>query len=132
MLISESKKIDTNEDILPLINVVFLLLIFFILSGVFTKPELFVVNPPESKNTTALQENRIEVLINEKGQMAIGKEPINIDQLRLQIKAIPGEASHKIVRLKADRAVEMKYIFSLMDLFKAEKVENFTLVTVNK
>ena len=132
MQISESKKINTNEDILPLINVVFLLLIFFILSGVFTKPELFIVTPPESNNSTSIEEGRIEILINKNGDMALGKDPIDVDQLRREIRVMSEVASEKIIRLKADRDVEMKHIFSLMDMFKAEKVENFSLVTVKK
>ena len=43
-----TRKPDSEERVLPLINVVFLLLIFFMLAGRLSEAELFEVTPPES------------------------------------------------------------------------------------
>ena len=50
MQITEATKKNSYENILPLVNVVFLLLIFFMLAGSFGKPDLFKVQAPYANN----------------------------------------------------------------------------------
>lgn len=46
---SEPPRIRPAENLLPMINVVFLLLIFFLLSARLTPPEPFAITPPEAQ-----------------------------------------------------------------------------------
>jgi len=132
MVIREQKKLDDSENILPLINVVFLLLIFFILSGVFTKPELLMVNPPESNNNKESDVALIEILINDQGELAIGEGILKIEELDERLKYLASNKSNNVVQLKADHNVEMRYVFEIMNILKNSEHEKFNIITLKK
>ena len=50
MHIQEQQSKRELENLLPLVNVVFLLLIFFMVAGAFSSPELFTIKPTVAKN----------------------------------------------------------------------------------
>ena len=57
MQIKTEKKVLYFETLLPLINIVFLLLIFFLLAGSFKSPEPFLVNSPYANAATDEESN---------------------------------------------------------------------------
>ena len=60
-----------TENILPLVNVVFLLLIFFMLAGAFSKPDLFEVTAPSADNDNGADRKVLTILMNQNGAVFI-------------------------------------------------------------
>ena len=58
-------------NLVPLINVVFLLLIFFMLAGTLRVPELFNLEVPESESGAAAEDQAMEIVIGSAGQLAV-------------------------------------------------------------
>ncbi len=132
MILEESKKPQETENILPLINVVFLLLIFFVLSGVVTRPELFEVSPPVSISDQELDQEPIQILLSKDGKLAHGEESITTQQFQRLISHAKQNYSNTLLQIKADQGVEMQKIFEIMEIIKAARYENFQLLTLKK
>lgn len=132
MILEESNKSQELEDILPLINVVFLLLIFFILSGVLTKPELFEISPPESISDHEPDQGPIQILLSKDGKLAHGQEAITKQQFQRIISQAKLGNSDALLQIKADQEVEMQKLFEIMEIIKTARYENFQLLTLKK
>ncbi len=121
------------ENILPLINVIFLLLVFFILSGIFVTPELFEVAPPESASEVGPDEDKaMQILLSEDGSLAYGKAFITPHQFRQLLEQAKSSGTATSLQVKADRKVTMQKVFEVMDAVKEADYEKFQLLTLQK
>ncbi len=100
MKLYRSGEKERGEQVLPLVNIVFLLLVFFMLAGAFTRPEPFHVAPPTTSGAAASTPSPAIVLVGA-GQLAFQGELLrDLDDLRGRIrdwaKAQPAELQVKI------------------------------------
>ena len=100
MKLYRSGEKERGEQVLPLVNIVFLLLVFFMLAGAFTRPEPFQVTPPRASGAAASKPSPAIVLVGA-GQLAFQGELLtDLDDLRGRIrdwaKAQPEELQVKI------------------------------------
>ena len=107
-------RIDTDDGILPLINIVFLLLIFFMLAGQLSSGDPFEIAPPDSLSEGEPNETPSLILVAADGRMALDGEELPIDRLleRLATAGEGGEAPE--VRVKADGRVEASVVVDLL------------------
>lgn len=122
---------NDDERVLPLINVVFLLLIFFILAGRLTAADPFPVTPPSSATEGAVEANPVTVLVGPDGRLALDGEPMEgpalFAALRDRLEAQPESP----VRLKADGAAAATMIVKIMEKLREAGVERLRLLTVS-
>lgn len=132
MILDTPRQSRGMENILPLINVIFLLLVFFILSGIFVTPELFEVHLPESVSKAETEDGPIQILLSRDGMLAHGETfitPQQFQQLLAQQKLNNPEAR---LHVKADRKVAMRDVFEVMEAIKEAGYDNFQLLTLQK
>ncbi len=115
---------------LPLINIVFLLLIFFMLTGALHAIDLFELRPPTSTSEAAAQDNFPVVLVNFAGALAI--DNVAVDEMDLQLKILDTltERPDVVVRLKADGQVDAVRVVEVMELLEAVGVQLVILLTL--
>ena len=119
----------TTPDLTPLIDVVFLLLIFFMVSTVFKKEELaLLLNLPSSETSekTAQQMKSVTIEIN-KDELAFNGKKIKEEELSLPVSEIKDKKTP--VFLRVDETVEYKKVVKVLDTLKKFKLTNLTLVT---
>tara|TARA_X000000950_G_scaffold241778_1_gene295669 strand:- start:144 stop:536 length:393 start_codon:yes stop_codon:yes gene_type:complete len=119
-------------DLTPLIDVVFLLLIFFMVSTVFKKEELaLILNLPsaETKETKAGKQKSLQIEIN-KDQFALNGKLIGDSQLENTLKNTTNKKIPVVLRI--DEKVEYKRVVKVIDLLKKHKLENLNLITEKK
>ena len=119
-----------DDRILPLINIVFLLLIFFMLAGRFASPEPFQIEPPTALKDGASEAHDLIVLVARDGRLALDGEEMAADPLAEQVAARLREGSLPVVRVKADAGTEAARIVALLERLRdagATKVELLTL-----
>ncbi|KEO61597.1 biopolymer transporter ExbD [Thioclava indica] len=63
-----------SEPLLPMINVVFLLLVFFLLAATLARPAPFTVTPPEARSDTAPDPGALTLYLDAKGETGFGTE----------------------------------------------------------
>ncbi|MCK5161393.1 MAG: biopolymer transporter ExbD, partial [Candidatus Aureabacteria bacterium] len=92
-------------DITPLIDVIFLLLLFFMLSSSFILQPGIKVNLPESKVSEAQSEDNIIVTITSERKILLNDENITEETLGIKLRPIAKRTPDKIVIIKADDRV---------------------------
>ncbi len=107
---------DADIDLTPLIDVVFMLLLFFILASTFSAPVLPVMLP--KAGTAAAVENdpsRLVLSIDETGALHHQGLPMDIDEL----PGLLSERPEGPVELRVDRAAPFDAFVSVMDPLRA-------------
>lgn len=120
---------DHETHLIPLINIVFLLLIFFMLTAKLTQPEPFEVEPPVSASTQPVELQELIVLIGADGRLAVGEQTVDEEGLRASISAHLAEQQETRIKLKADARVEAERLLSVMEILRQAGVERLILLT---
>lgn len=124
------RKCYEEANLIPLINIVFLLLIFFMLAGSFTQPDYFDVASPESSTSQVVEEQTLIVLMSADGDLAIGEYELEIPALNALIKERLAAEPDLLVQLKADGGLAAESLLDVMDALKAAGVKKLTLLAV--
>ena len=121
---------NNEERILPLINVVFLLLIFFMLAGRLSASDPFGITPPGSESQALPDPQEIMLLVGRNGELAVDGEVVSPEQMQQIIAArFAGDISTNL-RLKADARAEAVLIVGIMENLRDAGVEKLELLTV--
>ena len=120
-----------TPDITPLIDVVFILLIFFIVSSVFKKDELaLVLNlPTSSAQEIELKQKELIIEINSEKLAVYGKK-ITIELLEQEIAAIENKEKNIIFRI--DKEVKYEKIIEVLEVLQKHQLFNISLITDTK
>ena len=121
---------NQEERVLPLINVVFLLLIFFMLAGRLSASDPFEVEPQTSQSEGPAAKQELLVLVGADGRLALDNVEMEADALKLAVAERLENAGGAAVRLKADSAAAATEVVEVMELLRAAGVEKLKLLTV--
>lgn len=108
-------------ELTPLIDVVFLLLIFFMVSTAFIEfHKRLDIELPESKAATLEQKVKsLLVEIDAEGRIFFNGKRVTIVQLEAKLKKAGDEAVHRAILIKADKKVDYGRVVAVMGLSKA-------------
>jgi biopolymer transport protein ExbD len=125
-------KRDDDERILPLINIVFLLLIFFMLAGRLASSDPFKIEPAESRSEAPADIPELLVLVSADGQLALDGEVMDQPALKSALaEKLPKDGKAKPrVRLKADGGAQADKVVAVMEMLREAGVEKLTLLTI--
>ena len=129
---ANQSSIDSEENELPLINIVFLLLIFFLLAGSIAIPDLFVVQPPSSESELESSASEITLLIASDGKFAIQGEEVKFEQIQGIASKIVSENPHQPIKLKVDELVDSGTVIKAMEVLRDAGVKKTLLATTLK
>lgn len=123
------KRRDTiSPDLTPLIDVVFILLIFFIVSSVFKKEELALVLDLPSSQAQELEVDVKEISIEiNKDKIAIFGVKVTLEELDKKLSEIKNKKKTIIVRI--DKNVIYERIVKILDTLQKYELNNLSLVT---
>lgn len=121
---------NDEERILPLINVVFLLLIFFMLAGRIAASDPFDIAPPRSVSETASGPEDMLVVMDAGGRLALDGEIMSEPMLKSSVAARLSKHDQARVRLKADSRAEAAGVVAVMEALREAGVDRLKLLTV--
>ncbi|RCJ30088.1 biopolymer transporter ExbD [Nostoc minutum NIES-26] len=117
MRLQDEPDLPLQINIVPMIDVVFAILTFFIMSTLFlTRSEGLPVNLP--KAATAKQQQiptKITITIDEKGEVSLNRKPIAVDDLTQQVRSLVGANPETLVIINADQTVQHGKVVTVMD-----------------
>jgi biopolymer transport protein ExbD len=108
---------DTELNMTPMLDVVFILLIFFIVTSVFVKTPGVDPNQPEA-TLDAEWKPTILVAVNAQNEIWIDKKPYAIGEIRPIIMSIRDESPKADAIIKADRNAEVGIVMSVQELMQ--------------
>ncbi|HKL50302.1 MAG TPA: biopolymer transporter ExbD [Wenzhouxiangellaceae bacterium] len=135
-------RLQTEQDEEPeinltsLIDVVFLLLIFFMVSATFERQALLRVQLPEA--ATAERETlpeRVELVITETGDYFVGDNMLadqRRDTLRLALSQAFADRPEALLVIRADSMAQHGLVVRAMDAASAEGITRLTIATVEE
>lgn len=130
MRLETSRPKSDEERVLPLINVVFLLLIFIMLAGRLAMSDPFRIDPPRSASDAAAQQRELTVLIGAKGRLALDGQVMDRAQIRSAVARRASRDGSLRVLVRADGRAEAIRVIAVMELLREAGVENLNLLTL--
>lgn len=115
-------------DLTPLIDMVFLLLVFFLVTSTFKKDELALLMKLPKSEQGAGSEKKIEHLTIEMtdNEIALNGKKTTLEELPAQFSKATKET---LVNLRVDGDVKYQRLVKVLDLLQANKLENISLIT---
>ncbi len=123
-------RLDTDDGVMPLINVVFLLLIFFMLAGQLSSGDPFEIAPPDSVSEGAPTETPSLILVAADGRLALDGEELPLERLLERLPAAGEGGVAPEVRVKADGRVEATLVVDLLSRLDQAGVGRVMLLTL--
>ncbi|KKD36074.1 ExbD/TolR family protein [Limnoraphis robusta] len=118
-------------NIVPMIDVIFSILAFFIISSLFlTRSEGLPVNLPKASTSQQQKTEQIAVTIDSEGKVALNRESLAVQQLEQEVRKLIPQNDSRIVILNADEAVNHGIVVEVMDQIR--RVEGAKLAIATK
>lgn len=123
------KRIRMHLDIAPLIDIVFLLLIFFMLTANFIMQPGIKVTLPVAETAQPQTEEKVIVFIGQDNKIFFNDKQISIDELRGVLKERLKFSQDKTVILRADEKIDLGLAVKVMDIAKQAEAEGLVIST---
>jgi len=123
------ERIKVQVPLTSLIDIVFLLLIYFLLTTNFMVEEGIKIKLPQAKAAAPQTEEVITVYVDQEGRAFLGTEEVSLARLFDRIKEMIGGRENKLVVIRADRAVILNKAVKVMDIAKAAGAGRLCLAT---
>ncbi len=128
--LAEQEKIDINMT--PLIDMVFILLIFFLVSASFNKVNSIEVQRPDSTISDAQGAANLVVSIDKQGSIWLEQQQIDVRYIKGEIKARALQQAQLSVIINADLNVATGRLIEVLDQVRLAGVSNVAVATKNK
>jgi biopolymer transport protein ExbD len=107
-------------NIVPMIDVIFAILTFFIMSTLFlTRSEGLPVNLPEASTSEAQAPEQLVVTIDRAGTLALNRQPIQLEALISEVQSRALTNQQPVVVINADEAVSHGRVIAVMDRLRS-------------
>ncbi len=118
---------EEEVNLTPMLDVVFIMLIFFIVTASFVKESGIDINRPNAATAVKKERGNILIAITPSGQIWIDKRQVDIRALRSNIERLHAENPQGAVVIQADRESKNGLLVEVMDAAKLAKVENISI-----
>lgn len=117
-------------NIVPMIDVIFAILTFFIMSTLFlTRSEGLPVNLPQANTSEAQASDQLVVTIDKSGKLSLNRQPVQIDGLAAEVQARALTGQQPVVVINADEAVKHGQVIAVMDRLRSIKGVHLAIAT---
>lgn len=121
---------ESTIDMTPMLDIVFIMLIFFIVTTSFVKEAGIDINRPIAKSTEKKNKgNNILVAITQNEEIWIDKRQIDLRALRANIQRLSNNEDEVAVIIQADTAAKTGILVAVMDQIKMAGVESISIAT---
>jgi biopolymer transport protein ExbD len=118
---------ESEINITPMLDVVFIMLIFFIVTATFVKESGIEVNRPDAPTATVQEKANILVAIGPTNQIWIDRRRVDVRSVRPTIERLHAENPQGSVVIQADRESKNNTLVQVMDAARAAGVYNVSI-----
>ncbi|MBE0500894.1 MAG: biopolymer transporter ExbD [Desulfuromonadales bacterium] len=130
MAFRRKQREDLRVDLTPMIDVVFLLLIFFMISTTFVETSGLSIKLPEASTTLADQEPKeIKVYLSKEGVITVDKQEMSVEALKAHLKSFGKKGGEMTFLLYADKEALHGRVVELMDSAKQAEFGKLAIAT---
>ena len=115
MKVKRKNKIDPNFNMSSMTDIVFLLLIFFMLTSTLVSPNALKLLLPSSKSKT-LEKQTISISITKEIQFYINENPVTEKTIEQELKLLINNEQEPAIILHTDKSVAIEHVVKVMDI----------------
>lgn len=133
MILLKKQKKNTEINVAPLIDIVFLLLIFFMLTSEFTDFKTIDMISP-NKSNTIIQKSELPIVINLSANGIIEIDNVNVDLMDLSstVKDKLMNSKNNKVIISTLNETKINLLINIVDAIRSLGIENIALITKEK
>ncbi|MFT5586767.1 MAG: biopolymer transport protein ExbD [Cognaticolwellia sp.] len=129
MNFKRQRREETRVDVTPLIDIIFQLVLFFMVSTTFiTAPGIQVDLPRSSAQQILQDDSDINIWMTNEGQVYVDELPVDWSTLDAKLSAASSD-SQTLVIIKADTEVEHGRVVRVMDLARSKGLNRLAIAT---
>ncbi len=130
MRLPDEPDIPAQINIVPMIDVVFAILTFFIMSSLFlSRTEGLPVNLPKAATAKVQQKTKVVVTVKPDGAIALNRKGIQLAQLEPALRALVQPPNTLVVVINADEMVGHGKVIAVMDQVRRVKEAKLAIAT---
>lgn len=118
---------EATIDMTPMLDIVFIMLIFFIVTTSFVKEAGIEVNKPAAAKASASQSANIFVAINNNGEIWLDKRRVDVERVSANIEKLLAEQPTEVVVIQADKDAKHGVVVKVMDAIKEAGIEKISI-----
>ncbi len=120
---------DSEINLTPMLDIVFIMLIFFIVTTSFVKESGIDVNRPSAKTAERKERGNIIISIKADGEIWIDKRAVDVRAVRANVARLHAENPLGSVIIAGDRNASIHYLVEVMDQVRLAGVYNASIAT---
>lgn len=118
---------DSTVDMTPMLDIVFIMLIFFIVTTSFVKESGVTVSRPSAETAAEDKKGNIMVAIKPNGEIWIDKRAVDVRSVRPNIEKLRAEAPESAVVIQADTDSRTGLLVQVMDQVRLAGITNISI-----
>ena len=123
---------DAAVDMTPMLDIVFIMLIFFIVTTSFVKEAGIEVNKPKAAQATKKKNANIFIAIRGNGEVWMDKRQVDVERVSANIERLLAEQPTEVVIIQADKEAKHGVVMKVMDQIKMAGVESISIAATGK
>ncbi len=128
LLVKEKKRLSVN--LTPLIDVLFILIIFFAVSSTFLEQPGIELDLPKAKSSEGHTTQKVIIYVDKDKHIFLNDNIVSMNNLIDEVKKLADIRKDKSIVIKADAAVPHGIIISIMDLLREQGIYKIVISTV--
>ncbi|EAQ31465.1 MULTISPECIES: ExbD/TolR family protein [Idiomarina] len=118
---------DAAIDMTPMLDIVFIMLIFFIVTTSFVKEAGIQVNKPEANQANKEPSANIFIAIRDTGEVWMDKRQVDVERVAANLERMLAEQPTDLVVIQADKKAEHGRVVEVMDQVKEAGIDKISI-----
>jgi biopolymer transport protein ExbD len=116
-------------EITPLVDVVFNLLLFFMLASSLVQEPVVRIRLPESRTAEVKSDTALTLVISRDEKIYFQDRQVDLERLVPVLKGLQQQMTDRPLRLKSDREVNVGFLIKVIDSVRLAGISNFSILT---
>lgn len=118
-------------NLTPLIDIVFLLLVFFMLTSHFVRDESITIELPQAESSQEINDDEVlELVVNKQGETLLQGRVIALDNMERELRLLLQNRDKKSLTLRGDRNTNLEQTVALLDIARKAGADAVDIVTL--
>jgi biopolymer transport protein ExbD len=127
---ARARRVDPVVDVTPLIDIIFQLVLFFMVSTTFISAPGIEVDLPRSSSDTVLRDSDdLSIWVSADGAVYVDEEPVDFKGLEAALNKAAKDNPSTLIMLKADRTVDHGRVVAVMDAARRYGLTHLAIAT---
>ena len=118
---------EATIDMTPMLDIVFIMLIFFIVTTSFVKEAGIQVNKPKAGNTSQEKSANIFIAVKENGEVHMDRRMVDVERVAANIERMLAEQPTDTVVIQADKEAKHGVVVKVMDQIKEAGIDKISV-----